>query len=256
MDNEIVKQSIISGLRPIDDTFMQKLVEDVGFCEEILQTILQMPDLIVLEVTPQRSLHNIDSRSVTVDVLCENSQGEQFSIEVQKSDNDDHQRRVRYNGACVQTIKFPKNTSFNELFNLYMVYISDFDVFGKGKTIYHIDRVLREIGDVVDNGYYEVYVNTQIDDGTDIAELMSILKSSSVPENKKFPKICNAIKYFKEGKGRNNMCALVEDYAKECVKEKIKASAVKMIQKGMSDEDIHEILELPMEEIVSLRSNV
>lgn len=52
------------------------------------------------------------------------------------------------------------------------------------------------------------------------------------------------------------MCALVEDYAKECVKEKIKASAVKMIQKGMSDEDIHEILELPMEEIVSLRSNV
>lgn len=250
-------RDIIDGLSPMDDTFMQKLAEHIGFCEELLQTILEMPGLHVIKVTPQCSLHNIDSRSVTVDILCEDSEGKQFSIEVQKSDNDNHQKRVRYNGACIQTIKFQKNTAFEQLFDLYMVYISAFDMFGKGKTIYHINRVIEETGDIVDNGYHEVYVNTQIDDGSDIAELMGILKSTEVPVNPKFPKTCEVISYYKKGKGQFDMSTLVEDYAKDYAEEvsfeKMKNSAVRMIKRGFSDEDISEMLELSLDVVISLR---
>lgn len=58
-------------------------------------------------------------------------------------------------------------------------------------------------------------MNTLIDDGSDIAELMKIFKSSDIPDNKKFPRICEAIKAIKEEKGSGNMCKLVEDYGKQ-----------------------------------------
>lgn len=60
----------IEELRPIDDTFMKKLGENRGVCKELLQTVLGNPDLEVLENTTQKNIHNIDTRSVTVDILC------------------------------------------------------------------------------------------------------------------------------------------------------------------------------------------
>ena len=95
-----------------------------------------------------------------------------------------------------------KGIKFEEIPDSYVIYISKKDFFEKGKTIYHIDRVLQETGDVVDNGFYEIYVNTEIDDKSDIAELMKIYSSPDLPENNKFPKTCAGIKNLKEGRTR------------------------------------------------------
>lgn len=69
----------------------------------MIRVILNMPDLKVVNAEPQKVLHNINGRSVTVDVLCENAMGELFNIEIQKEDNDDHVKRVRYNTANIDT---------------------------------------------------------------------------------------------------------------------------------------------------------
>ena len=52
--------------------------------------------------------------------------------------------------------------------------------------IYHIDKTIRENGRVVDDGLHEIFVNTAIDDGTEIAELMSCFEKKEVI-NSKFP---------------------------------------------------------------------
>lgn len=44
---------------------------------------------------------------------------------------------------------------------------------------------------------------------------MKIFISSDVPNNKKFPRICDAIKAIKEEKESDGMCKLVEEYARE-----------------------------------------
>ena len=65
----------IALLRPIDDTFMQKLGEDREFCEEMLRTFLNKPKLKVISNTTQKSIHNIDTRSVTLDIKCMDEDG-------------------------------------------------------------------------------------------------------------------------------------------------------------------------------------
>ena len=218
-------EKTVDELRPIDDVFFEKLSADREFCEEVLQVILQKKDLYVIKSDPQKSLRNIKGRSVVVDVLCVDSANHYYNIEIQKSNDDDHQRRVRYNGSNVDTYISEKGTKFADLPDLYVVYISCFDFFKKDQTIYHIDRVLRETGDIVDNGFHEIYVNAQIDDNSEIAELMQLFISSGSEGNARFPRVSRTIKHLKTGKGRDFMCRAVEEYAEIKAKEAAQAAA-------------------------------
>lgn len=99
-----------------------------------------------------------------------------------------------------------KGTKFEELRDIYIIHISKFDVFGKGKTIYHIKRIIAETQDIV---VHEIYVNTKVDDGTEMAEYMGLFNSAEEPGNPKFPKICAVIRNIKRGLEDDNMCNLV-----------------------------------------------
>jgi hypothetical protein len=41
-----------------------------------------------------------------------------------------------------------------------VVFISKFDIFGGNLPLYHVDRVVRETGKIVDNGFEEVFPKT------------------------------------------------------------------------------------------------
>lgn len=243
-------QEIVQQLNIIDDTLFQKMAEDPEFCEEMISTILKQK-VIVKKVTPQNSVKNLQGRSVVLDALCELENGEECNVEVQKADDDDHQRRVRYNTSCITANITEPGTKFKNVPNVIGIYISKFDMFQSEKTVYHIDRIVRETGEVQDNGLQEIYVNTKIDDGTDIAELMRIFTESEVYDFKKFPKVSKRKKQFKSSEGgEKEVCDLVENYAKGYAEkvakeEKEKAekdamqSARKLFENGVSYEIVH-----------------
>lgn len=250
----------VDKLRPIDDTFMKKLGEDKEFCQELLQVVLNKPHLQVISNITQKNVHNIDTRSVTIDIKCKDEDGVVFGVEVQKANDDDHQRRVRYNSSCLQVQSLKKGADFKDLPDVCMIFITETDFLGKNKVIYHIDRIIRETGEVISNGYEEFYVNAQIDDGSDLAEYMKILKSETVCNNSKFPAICSLTNYYKNGKGREIMCQVVEEYAEEkvtaAVKKKAVETAIKAIQKNLSNEDVVDLSGLTVEEVSELRRSL
>ena len=118
--------------------------------------------------------------------------------------------------------------------------------------------MLRETGEVVDNGFYEIYVNTEIDDKSDIAELMKIYSNPDVPKNNKFPRTCAGIKNLKAGKGHDSMCASVEEYAEECVEKRDKETAIQLLKLGKltAEEIAASIPSLSVEEIIKLQESV
>lgn len=97
----------------------------------------------------------------------------------------------------------------------YIVYISQFDFLNEGRCIYHIDKVIRESGTVIDDGLHEIFVNTAVNDGSDISELMSCFLATDV-NNDKFPKLSCKVSELKNPRGEvNPMCELMEKYMKE-----------------------------------------
>ena len=138
------------------------------------------------------------------------------------------------------------------------IYISNFDMFRRNKTVYHIDRIIRETEEMQDNGVQEIYVNTKIDNGTDIAELMRIFKEPNTYNFEKFPRVSARKKQFKESEGGSeNMCDLVENYARECAEEATRQNALKLFENGVSYEIVRaSITSLTEEELMELYKQV
>jgi len=190
----------VRDLRPIDDVFFEALAQKREVCQEMLRVILEDGALVVNDVITQADERNLYGRSVRLDALCTLGNGTKCNIEVQRSDNDNHLKRARFNAASITVKDSNPGDMFEDVIELYIVYISEFDFLNKNKTIYHVEKILRETGDVIDDGSHEIFVNTVIDDGTDVADLMACFTKKEV-KNSKFPALSSEVKRLKETEG-------------------------------------------------------
>ena len=115
------------------------IAEDKAVCEEILRIILQKPKLKVIDAQTQRFLRNIGAHSVILDLLCEDEDGARINVEMQKTDDDDHVKRVRFNSSNIDTTFTEKGLDYKDFPDIYVIFISKFDMFQEGKTIYHLE---------------------------------------------------------------------------------------------------------------------
>ena len=181
---------------------------------------------------------NLYGHSVRLDALCILGNGEKCNIEVQRSDNDDHLKRVRFNASSITVKESQVNDKFQDVAEVYVVYISEFDIFEKGRTIYHVENVIQETGDRVDDGLHRIFVNTACDDGTDIADLMSCFKEKQV-NNPKFPIFTRRMNELKnEEGGLNIMCEVMLKYEKIAAKKERIEAIQNMIDLGLSEDKI------------------
>ena len=202
-------------LNPIDDLMFKKMAEDKAFCQEILQVLLEDPGLVVVENRPQWAGTNLQGRSVILDALCRLGSGVETDIEVQKSDDENHQKRVRYNGAVLTANITDPGTKFENVPDVCVLFISKSDFFKEKHALYHVDRVLRETGKRVYNGFTEVYVNATVKDGSEASELMTVVTDDDA-YSEKFPATSAQKTIYKKTEGGiQAMCDVVKDLAEE-----------------------------------------
>ena len=174
-------------LNPIDDLMFCKMAEHKKFCEEILRVILEDEGLTVIEAIPQWHGKNLSGRSVVLDAKCVTGDGRQINIEVQKADDDNHLKRARYNAAVLTTNISETGKKFEFIPDVCIVFISKFDIFDGGLALYHIDKVVRETGQVIKDGLTEIFVNTVNYDGSKPARLMKLFTENDAYSNDEFP---------------------------------------------------------------------
>jgi predicted transposase/invertase (TIGR01784 family) len=87
-----------------------------------------------VEVIPQNAIRNLQGRSVRLDLLCKKNNGSFCTVEVQKADDDNHIKRIRYNTACITANVTAPGTRFENVPDVYAIFISTFDIFESGKT--------------------------------------------------------------------------------------------------------------------------
>ncbi len=183
-------------------------------------------------------IRNIGSKSIVMDLLCSSDTQSYFAVEMQKADDDDHIKRVRYNASNIDTRFAEQGIDYKELSDIYMIYITKNDFLHGNKTIYHVERRLAETGQLVYNGINEIYINAKIDDESEIAGYMNLVKSTGY-HDKRFPHLSNRIHYFKHtNEGVRTMCDLVEEYAKKRADEVIKKSVTMLRKHGIKDTEI------------------
>lgn len=218
------KEKIVEQLVIMDDTMFEAMCQSPDFVEELLQVVLNEPKLRIKpkSLVAQKSVKNLRGRSIRMDAYVEGEDNRVFNIEVQKADDCNHVKRVRYNASLITAYKSEPGDSFDDVQTLCMIYLSKKDIFGKGRAVYHVQNTILETKDLVDNGLVEIYINAEINDGSKISALMDVFKKEKLDNMDKdmFPKTYakfNSLKHDEEEVSK--MCDLVEKYARDHAEE-------------------------------------
>ncbi|MGP1434866.1 MAG: hypothetical protein ACTTKP_11370, partial [Catonella sp.] len=133
-----------------------------------------------------------------------------------KENDDDHLKRVRYNGAILTTNITDPGTKFEDIPDVCIIFISKFDIFKGGLPVYHVDKVVRETGEIIDDGLTEIYITTVKKDGSKVSKLMELFIKDDAYNMEDFPVTSEIKTRFKisEG-GRKEMNEMLEKIIKE-----------------------------------------
>lgn len=246
MSNKARIREDAKKLNPIDDALFMVMAEEKSFCQEILRVILDDDKLIVTRHIPQKPLRNLQGRSCVLDLECILGNGNHVGVEVQKVNDDDHQRRIRYDSSLLTANIAEPGSKFQEIPDVIMVFISKFDIFAGGCPLYHVDRVIRELNKRTDNGLTEIYVNAAVDNDSDVARLMKIFNDDDAYDDEKFPSTSECKRRFKTTEeGVSRMCEIIEKYRNEGREEGRAA--------GRAEGRMNTLMELAKKNILSIK---
>ena len=122
-----------------------------------------------------------------LDAKCISGDGRHINIEVQKENDDDHLKRVRYNASILTTNITDPGTKFEDIPDVYIIFISKFDIFKGGFPVYHVDKVVRETGEIIDDGLTEIYVTTVKKEDSKVSKLMELFIKDDAYNTDDFP---------------------------------------------------------------------
>lgn len=204
------RKKLIQSFNLMDDTFFAAVMEDREACAYLLRQITGVEDLKIITSRVQYHIRNLTTHSVTLDVLAEDACGKLYNIEVQKSDNDHHPKRIRYYQSNVDSIFLRKGKDYRELPEVYFIFISKFDPFGGGDNYYEIERRIKGRDEIVSNGVHEIYLNTEVENERSITSLLQYLNNTQA-ESEEFGALSDRVRFLKsEREGEKEMCDKVQ----------------------------------------------
>ena len=208
---------LIDGLTLFDDDLMSRVFDKNIEATELILRIILGRKIKVIRVNGQEEVRNaeVGGRNITLDVYAMDENGQEMDIEVQGNSEGAHIRRARYHSSVLDSKMLKEGQPFKKLKDSYVIFIYRHDKFKKGLPVYHIDRYIRETGEIFEDGSHIVYVNGNYKGEDEIGQLMSDFHQVD-PDHMHYKELSQGVKHFKEvEEGRDTMCEAVQEYAKE-----------------------------------------
>ena len=241
----------------LSDVFLSVALRDEAACQHVLRLLTGKKELKVKAVRSQYRISKIISHDAILDILAEDEKKRLYNLEIQRRDTVDHSRRTRFYGAMIDSESLEKGKEYEELAEVYIFYISETDIWEAGRTVYPVKKYLGVEGAVYDDGQHVIYVNAEVDDGSETAALMRYFKTAD-PEDKSQGALSDRVRFLKcEEGGREIMCEVTEKIYAEGREEgmalgrteEARKTALNMAGKGYGVDVIAELIEMSAETV-------
>lgn len=208
----------------------------------------------MIEVHSQYNMKNLQGRSARLDIFAIDSAVNVLNIEIQRSDRGAGPRQARYHSSLIDANVAEPGDKYEKLPESFIIFITENDVLGAGLPLYHINRFVEETGNRFGDDAHIIYVNSQIQDETNLGRLMHDF-SCTDPSDMNYKILADRVRFFKsEKEGVLIMCRMLEEMRNETALEKTKEFALRLIIRGKDTlEEIAEITKLPLAEINQLK---
>lgn len=246
----------IKNLRLIDDNFMTKVFEDKECVEILLKAIIKKNDLKVSSVNIQYDIKNLQGRSVRLDVLAEDKDGKMYNIEIQRNNHGAIPKRARYNSSLLDANITDAGEDYKNLTETYIIFITEGDIFGANKALYHVDRIVKETKKSFGDEAHIIYVNSKIQNNTVLGRLMHDFYCTDAKDIKN-RKLAKRVKFFKEDKeGVKIMSNVFEEIKNEGAETRAYEIARSLITLGVDDDKILQSTKLSKHVFEKLKKEV
>ncbi len=235
--------------------------EDLLAAQDVLRIMTGMDELIVLRVEPQRSFRNMYGHSSISDVWAEDAAYNQYNLEIQIAENEDHLRRSRFIQSRIDSRCLSTGMEYGELPELYLIFITEKDFLGTNEGSFEIVHRIEGLGCQVDDGVHEIYANLEkpVDDDTK-QRLLKYIKDTNNLEisTEGFENLAKRVNDLKsEEGGLRYMCSVMErEWAEGRAEGREEGNllhlirqTIKKCEKGMAVGEIAEALEEEVETI-------
>lgn len=158
-----------------------------------------------------------------------------------------------YNSSLIDANVLLPGDDTDKLPETYVIFITESDVLGGNKPIYHVQRNIIETDELFEDGSHILYVNGDWKDNSPLGLLMQDFACKN-PEKMHYKILAERVKYFKEDeKGVKAMCKAVEELCNEEKRETRIDVAKKMLADGaLTVEKIAEYSGLTVNEVKEL----
>lgn len=209
----------IKQLRLMDDTFFNSCFDgNIPCMEVVLRAVMGNDHLHVTEVFTQQNAPNLYGRSVRFDALATDGVAI-YNVEIQRSDEGAIPRRARYNSSMIDARTVSKGTEFPDLPETYVIFITEHDIWKRGKPLYKVRRTFEDTADPFDDGAHILYVNGECQSDSPLGRLMHDFFCTN-PNDMYSEVLAERARFFKEDeKGVTAMCRVMEELYNEGVAE-------------------------------------
>ncbi len=127
-----------------DAPMFGRVMCDPQICKEVLERFLGIQIERIEYLNAEQALDPATSaRGVRLDVFARGS-GKVFDIEMQVTPDEELGKRLRYYQASIDQACLDKGDDYGRLEESHIIFVCDFDPFGRALPAYHLERVCAE----------------------------------------------------------------------------------------------------------------
>ena len=147
-------------------------------CRGLLEIILGIPIDRVIVSREQCLIYHPEYRSVRLDIYARDSRNTHYNVEMQVSPKPALTKRCRYYHSQMDMELLLAGTDYTGLPDTYVIFICDFDPFGRQRYIYTFENCCMEDGQIMLNeGCKTIFLSTRGTNRSEIsAELAAFLE--------------------------------------------------------------------------------
>ena len=235
---------------------------DENNCKELLEMVLQVP-IERVEISKEKSIvYHPARKGVRLDVYAKDESNTHYDVEMQAIKKKALGKRARYYHSQIDMELLYSGESYESLPNTYVIFVCDFDPFGKKKYCYTFaNQCLEDVTLNQGDGCRSIFLSTHGENDEEVpGRMVKFLKFVRADfetceedyEDEFVRKLQNSIKHIKESREMEERFMIFEEFLKEERAEaraegraegeiagKIEAILVCLEELGSLSEEIH-----------------
>ena len=163
----------------IKDNFLfGAVMMDAELCRELLELVLGFRIAKVTVSREKSFVYHPEYKGVRLDIIAADEKNTHYNVEMQVSRKSKPGKRSRYYHSQIDMDLLLSGHGYAELPDAYVIFICDFDPFGRKKYRYTFDMACREDGEVsLEDGSHTVFLSTCGENEDEVPEeLVKFLK--------------------------------------------------------------------------------